>query len=78
MCDASGLICCLYHLIHFTFQEVVNESGKPKVTTTTIPSLAQPSIFHEVRVTVSVDCWSYFLAYNSSGLTVWIILSWLK
>jgi len=30
------------------FQEVVNEYGKPKVTSTTIPALASPSLFHEV------------------------------
>jgi len=30
------------------FQEVVDESGKPKVTTTTIPVLMLPSLFHEV------------------------------
>jgi len=38
----------IFHYDVMLFQEVVTESGKPKVKNTTVPALASASLFHEV------------------------------
>lgn len=47
----QNLLVFFYILVYvIVFQEVVDECGKPKVTSTTIPALASPSLFHEVCI----------------------------
>ena len=45
-----------FNVLWFLLQEIVNKDGSPKTQTFTIPTLAHPSIYHEVR-------WQFYLNF---------------